>query len=83
MERDLSGCYHLTLRASINFFLSEITVVHFCTAFKERLKTSGEVTNLKLDISQYTFRDIVRAGKDGVTVLYSHTCIIQELAEST
>lgn len=71
--KDLSECYHLTLRASSNFFLSEITVVHFSSAFKEQLKTWGEVTNSKLVVSKYSFRNTVRAGKDGVTVLYSHT----------
>lgn len=50
-----------------------MTVVHFYNAFKEWLKTCGEVTNSKLDMSKYSFRDTVKAGKDGVTVLHSHT----------
>lgn len=50
-----------------------MTVVHFCSAFKEWLKTCGEATSSKLDMSKYSIRDTAGAGKDGVTVLYSHT----------
>lgn len=72
VEWDLSGCYHLTLRASSNCFISERTMVPFCSAFKERLKNLWRSNQPKPGYEQILLQRHCQ-GIEGVMVLYSHT----------